>query len=111
MTQEQPTIDPTAFTDQEKALIKAAQLERALGGSDPMLIHLGKTVLGQKETVKHEVTPVPLSEFTYEQLLEKLAHRQEAILEEQEAAKDAALVTGLNQAILALPSAQRKTKK
>lgn len=63
------------FTDDEKLRIKQAQLARAMAGSDMMLIHLGKTVLGQQEKQHLTVEAIPFSNHTIEELMVLLEER------------------------------------
>jgi hypothetical protein len=72
-----------SFTDEEKELIKQAQLARVRAGSDMMLIHLGKTVLGQQEKQHLTIEAIPFSNHTIEELMvlleERAAERGESI--------------------------------
>jgi len=63
------------FSDEQKETIKQAQLARVRAGSDMMLIHLGKTVLGQAERHHHTVEAIPYTEHSIEELMILLEER------------------------------------
>jgi uncharacterized protein involved in propanediol utilization len=66
------------FNEDRKELLKQAQFARAMAGSDIMLTHLGKTVLGQTEK-HHHVIEVPLAQYSREQIIELIAQRSEEL--------------------------------
>jgi hypothetical protein len=85
------------FTETEKQLIKDAQLARVRGGSDMMIIHLGKTVLGQVETHRHQVEAIPFSDKSLDELYGMLEQRAADRVEEK-------LIEGLSVAMMSPPS-------
>jgi hypothetical protein len=76
-------LKPTDFTEEEKLLIKQAQLARARAGSDFMLTHLGKTVLGQTEKHHHVVEALPYTQHTIDELQDMIEQRARETAAEQ----------------------------
>jgi hypothetical protein len=67
------------LTDDQKQQILDKQFEKALQGDPILLVHLGKAELGQTETTRHEIQPLPMTEYHLEELLEMLEDRRTGI--------------------------------
>jgi hypothetical protein len=75
-------IIPTLNDDQRARLLEA-QYAHAVGGSEALMIHLGKAYLNQHDRQHLVVQSIPMGEANYEQLLEMLEERQKAIPDER----------------------------
>lgn len=78
MTQIDKANDPH-LTPEQKAQLLARQYELANGGSVELLIHLGATELNQVKTEKRVQETTPLLGLDWDQMLDLLEQRRQAV--------------------------------
>jgi hypothetical protein len=71
------------LTEEQKQQLLDRQFRQAMSGDTILLVHLGKTELGQAETHKHIVEALPFTDRSRDEILDLLAERAKELADQR----------------------------